>query len=85
MGQEATVMNSDMKFRPRAPSGFIQPPIVYVHEPLRWEYKQLIRNLAEEHAPTEEELNTLGAEGWELAGIFTHAPFVYFYFKRSAC
>ena len=77
-------MNSDVKVPRRALSGFIQPPIVYVQEQLRWEYKQLIRNLAEEHAPTEEELNTLGVEGWELAGIFTDSPLLYMYFKRSA-
>jgi hypothetical protein len=77
-------MKSDAKIPRRAPSGFIQPPIVDVQEQLRWEYKQLVRNVAEAHAPTEEELNTLGAEGWELAGIFTDSPIVYMYFKRSA-
>jgi hypothetical protein len=77
-------MHSEVKVPRRAPSGFIPPPIVYVHEPLRWEYKQLIHNVAEEPAPTEEDLNTLGAEGWELAGMFTAASLVYVYFKRSA-
>jgi hypothetical protein len=77
-------MNSEVKVPRRAPSGFIQPPIVYVQEQPRWEYKQLIRNLAEEHPPTEEEMNTLGGEGWELAGIFTDSPFVYVYLKRPA-
>jgi hypothetical protein len=77
-------MHGDVTVPRRAPSGFIQPPIVYVQEPLRWEYKQLIRNVAEAHAPTVEELNALGAEGWELAGIFTDGPLVYMYFKRSA-
>jgi hypothetical protein len=77
-------MHGEVKVPRRAPSGFIQPPIVYVQEQLRWEYKQLIRNVAEENAPSEEELNTLGADGWELAGIFTDTPFVYLYFKRSA-
>ena len=69
-------MNSEVKVPRRAPSGFIQPPIVCVQEQLRWEYKQLIRNLAEEPARTEEELTTPGAEGWELAGIFTDSPLV---------
>jgi hypothetical protein len=77
-------MNSPLNF-PNQPQGeFIQPPIVYVKEKPIWEYKQLVRNLAQEKAPTEDELNTLGADSWELAGIFTDAPFVYFYFKRLA-
>jgi len=33
-------------------------------------------------APNEEELNTLGKDGWELAGIVTDPPIVRFYFKR---
>jgi hypothetical protein len=49
-----------------------------------WKYKQLVRNLAKETAPTEDELNVLGAEGWELTGMFTDSPFVYLYFKRLA-
>jgi hypothetical protein len=60
----------------------LPPPIVYVKEKTTWEYKQLVRNLAKENAPGEDELNALGADGWELAGIFTDSPFVYFYFKR---
>lgn len=77
-------MNGELNFPNQTPSGLIQPPIVYVKEELFWEYKQLIRNLAKEKAPTEDELNTLGADGWELAGVFTDSPFVYFYFKRLA-
>ena len=42
----------------------------------------LTRNLAKQEGPSEEELNTLGKDGWELAGIFTDSPNVYFYFKR---
>jgi hypothetical protein len=61
-----------------------QLPIVYVDEGPRWEYRTLVRNLAKEEAPNEEELNLLGADGWELAGMFTDSPFVYFYFKRQA-
>jgi hypothetical protein len=57
-------------------------PMVYVKEKTVWEYKLLSRNLAKEETPSEEELNKLGKEGWELAGIFTDSPFVRFYFKR---
>jgi len=68
---------------PNAPqSGMLPPPIVYVKEKTVWEYKQLVCNLAKENAPGEDELNALGADGWELAGVFTDSPFVYFYFKR---
>lgn len=66
----------------QAPSGPIQIPMVYVKGKSVWEYKQLIRNLRTEQAPSQDELNTLGADGWELAGVFADLPFVYFYFKR---
>lgn len=62
----------------------VQPPIIYVDAKTVWEHKRLVRNLAKEDAPTEEELNAIGADGWELAGIFSDSPFVYFYFKRPA-
>jgi hypothetical protein len=77
-------MNNNLNFSDQAQSGLVQSPIVYVDENPVWEYKQLVRNLAKEKAPSEDELNALGADGWELAGIFTDSPFVYFYFKRLA-
>lgn len=67
---------------PEAPQ--VVAPLIYVHKSVQWEYQQLVRNLAKEAAPTAAELNTLGKEGWELAGVTTDAPFVYFYFKRMA-
>jgi hypothetical protein len=59
-------------------------PIVYVKDKDKtvWEYKLLTRNLSKEEAPSEKELNRLGQEGLELAGVFTDSPFVHFYFKR---
>lgn len=57
-------------------------PMVYVSEQSVWEYKQIVRNLAKEQALTEDDLNELGADGWELTGVFSDSPFVYFYFKR---
>jgi hypothetical protein len=75
-------MNNNLNFSDQAQSGLVPSPIVYVEENPAWEYKQLVRNLAKEKAPSEDELNALGADGWELAGIFTDSPFVYFYFKR---
>jgi len=70
-------------FEPRE-SKPIRPPMVYVREPLKWEYKQVIRDLENEKAPDEEELNKLGAEGWELTSIVQYLHTVYFYFKRLA-
>ena len=67
---------------PEAPQ--VVAPLIYVQESTQWEYKQLICNLSKAAAPTAAELNTLGKEGWELAGVMTDAPFAYFYFKRLA-
>ena len=66
---------------PGAPAAPITP-MVYVKDKAVWEYKLLTRNLSKEEAPTETELNALGKEGWELAGIVTDHPIVRFYFKR---
>ena len=60
----------------------ITPPIVYVNEKNIWEYKQLVRNLSTENAPTEDELNKLGKEGWELVGVVNDSRMTYLYFKR---
>ena len=45
-----------------------------------WEYKQLTRRSGE--APTEADLNELGADGWELTAVVPEAESVHFYFKR---
>ena len=60
----------------------IPMPKIYVDEKAGWEYKVMVRNLTKETAPTEVELNDLGKDEWELAGVFSDLPFVYFYFKR---
>ena len=54
----------------------IQTPMVYVYEKQRWEYRKI------ERVMTEEELNTLGADGWELVGVVTPPATTQFYFKR---
>jgi len=54
----------------------VQPPLVYV-QPV-WEYKHLVVDVA----PDEGELNSLGAEGWELAGVVPASNAIHFYFKR---
>jgi hypothetical protein len=65
---------------PTPPESRIEPPQVAV-EP-RWEYKEVVRNLAG-GLPSEAELNTLGADHWELAGIVVADTEVRFYFKRE--
>lgn len=66
---------------PEAPA--VAPPMIYVQKRIQWEYKQLVRNLGKAIAPTADELNTLGQEGWELTGATTDAAFAYFCFKRA--
>ena len=68
----------------------VHPPMIYVKKSLKWEYKQIVRNLKKESPPDEEELNALGEEGWEMSGVAQHyspdalrePPLAYFYFKR---
>ncbi len=49
-----------------------------VYIPAIWEYK----HLATEPGADEQELNSLGARGWELVGIVPLASATHFYFKR---
>ncbi|MCC6612692.1 MAG: hypothetical protein IT320_04385 [Anaerolineae bacterium] len=61
----------------------VETPIVYQKEPVVWRYKLLTRDLDKrESPPTEAELNELGAEGWEIAGIIAQGSRVYVYLKR---
>jgi hypothetical protein len=57
-------------------------PMVYVHEQQAWEYKIVVKDLAVEELPSEQELNALGVGGWELAGTVAMPGRVQFYFKR---
>lgn len=43
----------------------------------------LVRDLASERAPEEVELDALGADGWELAGVFMRGSEAHLYFKRQ--
>ena len=60
----------------------IHLPMIYVEKRLKWEYKQIVRNLKKESPPDEEELNKLGEEGWEMSGVAQQPPLAYFYFKH---
>ena len=66
--------------RQPAPGGRMEPPFVPV-EP-RWEYKEVVRDPAE-GLLSEAELNVLGADHWELAGVAPARNRVHFYFKRE--
>ena len=69
---------------PYDPKQPIRPPMVYIEKKLKWEYKQIVRNLKKEKPLDETELNALGAEGWEMSSTVQHPPSIYYYFKRSA-
>jgi hypothetical protein len=70
---------------PRQPEPPSLPlPMVYLRESRIWEYQVLSRDLAKEKAPTRAELNELGQDAWELAGILAVGSLAYIYFKRLA-
>jgi hypothetical protein len=61
------------------PVRHVEPPMVFVAP--AWEYRQLYKPGS---VPADEaELNALGAEGWELAGVASDSGGVHFYFKRQ--
>jgi hypothetical protein len=60
----------------------IRPPMVYIERRLKWEYKQIVRDLEKEKPLDENELQALGEDGWEMSGIAQHPPGTYYYFKR---
>ncbi len=60
----------------------VRPPMIYIEKQLKWEYKQIVRNLKKENPPDEAELNALGEAGWEMSGVAQQPPLAYFYFKR---
>ena len=67
---------------PHQPLPRPKPPMVYVTEKTVWEYKQVVRNLADSKIPTEDELNALGKDGWELVTVLANAGHLLLYFKR---
>jgi len=66
---------------PPMPEVHVQPPVVFVQP--AWEYRHLTRAPGAEGALTEQELNELGAAGWELVGVISEQSAVHFYFKRQ--
>lgn len=59
-----------------------QPPMIYIRKPPKWEYKVATHQLPPGSHADENELNELGQDGWELAGIVHENSYTHFYFKR---
>jgi hypothetical protein len=57
----------------------IDPPMVYVAP--AWEYHEITRE-SEGAALPIEELNSLGADGWELVAVVPEGVRLHYYFKR---
>lgn len=67
--------------RPQPGGPRMEPPRV-PFEP-GWEYRELVRDPEREGLLSEAELNSLGAQQWELAGVVRVGERVHFYFKRE--
>ena len=67
---------------PKSPES-VRAPMVYVRKPLKWEYKQIVRDLETDKLLDEAEMNALGEEGWELSAIAQQPPLTYYYLKRQ--
>lgn len=59
----------------------VHPPTVLVFEKQAWEYRVISKNVADGPL-SENDLNALGAVGWELVGVVTVTTNVQFFFKR---
>ena len=71
-------------FPPPHPEPRVPLPLPTVYVAPVWEYKHLHRVIRGDAPPvTENELNALGADGWELAGMIPSLTGVHLYFKRA--
>ena len=61
--------------RPQVPQ-----PTILVYEKQGWEYEVVSRNV--DQLLSQDELNALGQDGWELVGVVSLPDTVQFYFKR---
>jgi len=59
-------------------------PVVYVRDETTFVYKLVERDLNTEAPPTEDELNALGAEGWQIAGVATLDHHLLIYLQKLA-
>jgi hypothetical protein len=67
---------------PPAPAPGSPLPLPMIHVAPTWMYKHVQRPLGELADVSESELDALGADGWELAGVATEGVTVHFFFKR---
>jgi hypothetical protein len=72
-------------YPPREPGQHepVRPPMIYIEKPLKWEYKQITRNLVIEKPLDETELNALGEDGWEMTGVANYELYAHYYFKHQ--
>jgi hypothetical protein len=49
----------------------------------RWEYKEVVRDIDTDELLTESDLNALGSDHWELAGVVRDDRRAHYYFKRE--
>lgn len=62
------------------PHAHIEPPVIPVDP--QWEYREVVRD-PDKGLMRGDELDALGAEHWELAGVVPAGDGVHFYFKRE--
>ena len=67
---------------PQAQAPRVQPPTVFVYERQQWEYRVVAKRVADAANLSEDELNALGKDGWELVGVVPAQVAVQFVFKR---
>ena len=65
---------------PPTPDSRMEPPMIPVD--VRWEYREVVRGPGARLMSTDE-LDALGADHWELAGVVAAGDGVHFYFKRE--
>jgi hypothetical protein len=53
-----------------------------IHVAPAWAYKHVARPVTDLGGAVQPELDALGADGWELAGVTAEGPTVHFFFKR---
>ena len=59
-------------------------PVVYVDTPVQWRYLHHWHDLKEGPAASDEILDELGAQGWELVAAFTVGKKLCYLFKSQA-
>lgn len=68
---------------PGGPANQVSHPLmVFVQEKAAWQYKYVAIDLWRDTMADEKLLDDLGADGWELAGMFPYEGSLHFYFKR---